>query len=453
MSVINNVLKDLETRESRFTPIEISSVGQTATSTGKPAPLLLIGLLLLLLAAAAWIYLQDQWSHPANLPAPALVVAAPEAAVSSVPPAKESTVVAAVVSERPAANQIVGLQIRETETDMRLEFALREKVVAYLKQRGENRFGYHLRDIESQIIAPLISDNRWIRKLSITASESGVDIIFETVADILVETRQKQVDGEPVWAINLHKSVASPVSEPVVEDAGESAMVESQPEAPMPASAAISPPQQTSIATLPAEVVRIDIKSTDPNAKSEQQLEYAAELVNSRRYADAESLLQGLLTGVEDYQARQHLLALYSHQKRVDRFRRLVRESMTAYPEDALFKTEYARSLFQGNAYRTVIQLFVNGAPVDANQQALLAASYQRLEQHQDAVKHYRLALVHDAGNAKNWIGLGISQEHTTALEDALDSYQQAAQLGTLNGRLEAFVGTRSSTLKQVLSR
>jgi tetratricopeptide (TPR) repeat protein len=117
-----------------------------------------------------------------------------------------------------------------------------------------------------------------------------------------------------------------------------------------------------------------------------------------------------------------------------------------------VFKTEYARSLFQQAAYRHVIRLLADASSLDANQQALVAASYQRLDEHDDAVRYYRLALAQDSGNAKNWIGLGISQEHTSALEDALNSYHQAAKLGNLNARLEDFVDKRSNTLKQVLN-
>ena len=125
---------------------------------------------------------------------------------------------------------------------------------------------------------------------------------------------------------------------------------------------------------------------------------------------------------------------------------------MTKYPDAALFKTEYARSLFQTAAYRAVIELFTNDTVLDATQQALMAASYQRLDEHQEAVRHYRLSLAQDANNARNWIGLGISQENTAALEEALNSYQRAVKLGGLNNRLRAFVAGRSSTLEQVLN-
>jgi len=455
MSVINNVLKDLESRESRFTPIEIDPIGRQPAAARDLKPVLLALLLFLLLAAAAWIYLQGQ--HFAN-PGSASLSPASSAIVAAVAPATKPEVTPGVVTDQMIGNQIIGLQIRESEDDMRIEFALRDKVVAYLKQRGENSFGYHLRDVESQILAPVISNNRWIERLTINPSDTGVDINFQTAEDILVETRQNLVDGETIWIINLRKFAAvDTASENVVAD--KPALREPRPGAGLPLVVASVDPaatdlksEPTPVTALSGGVVKIDIESTNPNAKVANQLEYAVELINSRRVAKAQALLQELLNGNEDYNVRQHLLALYSRQNQSARFLRLARESMLKYPDDTLFKTEYARSLFQASSYRSVIQLFADEVPIDADQQALLAASYQRLDEHESAVRYYQLALAQDVANAKNWIALGISQEHTAALEDALNSYQQATKLGNLNNRLRAFVDKRSRTLRQVLN-
>ena len=62
MSVINNVLKDLESRESQFTPIEIDAIGLRPAPARDLKPLLLAGLLLLLLIVAAGIYLRDHFN-------------------------------------------------------------------------------------------------------------------------------------------------------------------------------------------------------------------------------------------------------------------------------------------------------------------------------------------------------------------------------------------------------
>ena len=454
MSVINNVLKNLESRDSKFTPIEINSITSNPAPARDLKPLLLIAGLLFTLAVVAWFYLQDQLFKTASAPLPTVASIAPVVPLPVARADVEPEIDSGIVTDQMIGNQIIGLQIRESEADMRMEFALREKVVAYLKERTVNSFGYHLRDVESQIVAPLIRDNRWIRELSIISSETGVDINFETATDILVETRQELRDGEPIWAISLRKSVTTAGGRNVVEVApgGEPDVAVSQSAAaPVEADSSTITPE-TPVVEVPAAPVEIDIKSTNPNNASANQLEYAVQLINSGRIAKAESLLQGLLGGVEDYSARQHLLALYGRQKQVDREQRLLRGSMAKYPDAALFKTEYARSLFQSAAYRAVIQLFANEISIDVTQQALVAASYQRLDEHENAVRHYRLALAQDANNARNWIGLGISQEHTAALEEALDSYQRAVKLGGLNNRLRAFIATRSSALGQVLN-
>ncbi len=459
MSVINNVLKDLESRESQFTPIEIDAIGAKPAPARDLKPLLLIALLLLLLMAGAWIYLQDQLISSSTSAAPSISNTSP--AIAALPVA-EAEVDQVVVTDRMIGNQIIGLQIRESEDDMRMEFALRDKVVAFLKERGENSFGYHLRDIESQIFAPVISDNRWIRELAIAPSNSGVDVSFQTAEDILVETRQSLVNGEPVWVINLRKKAAAVVVDTVVDNmaAGEPGAIKAQ-QAPQTMELASTnaaadevelESQQASASGSSDAVVKLDIKSTNPNAKTINQLEYAVALMNSRRFAEARTTLQNLLGGSEDYDARKHLLALYGSQNQRGRFLRLVRDSMAIYPDDLLFKTEYARSLFQTEAYRAVIDLFASEVSVNTSLQALVAASYQRLDEHEGAIRHYQLALELDAANAKNWIGLGISQEQTAALEGALFSYQQAAKLGNLNNRLQAFVDSKTRTLGRVLN-
>ena len=458
MSVINNVLKDLESRESQFTPIEIDAIGLRPAPARDLKPLLLVGLLLLLLMVAAWIYLQDHFTISQDSSSTSMSTAIPSVAEQSV---AESEIREAVVTDQMIGNQIIGLQIRESEEDMRMEFALRDKVVAFLKERGENNFSYHLRDIESQILAPVISDNRWIRKLVITSSDSGVDVNFQTAEDILVETRQSLDNGEPNWVINLRKSVTPLVTDTVVKNVSvdEPATIDAQRvaetvefDADQTAVDEVEPESQQSLVTEGSAAVSLDIKSTNPNAKSINQLGYALELINKRRFAKAQATLQELLGGKEDYAARQHLLALYNSQNRNDRFLRLVRDSMAKYPDDTLFKTEYARSLYQSAAYLAVIELFATENPLDTNQQALLAASYQRLDEHERAIRHYQLALEQDATNAKNWIGLGISQEHTAAFEGALNSYQRAAKLGNLNNRLRAFVEKKRRALAQVLN-
>jgi len=455
MSVINNVLKNLESRESHFTPIEINSLAADSAPARDLKPLLLIGVVLVLLATVAWVYLQGGiFPTTTQQPVPVSASIAPVVPEPVVESSIEAETGVSIVTEQMIPNQIIGLQIRESEGDMHLEFALREKVVAYLRERGENSFGYHLRDVESLIVAPHMSDNQWIRELSILSSEAGVDINFQTATDILVETRQDSREQESVWIIKLRKSIDPDDNPPAVEVAQNSeSPVSTTQSSPAPVDLVPSQPaEKVTTVEMSTQPVEIDIKSTNPNTDSINRLEYAVELINSNRIAEAEALLQGLLDGVEDYSAREHLLALYARQKMTSRAQRLLRESIAKYPQSALFKTEYGRSLYQATKYRAVIEFFANEIDADANQQALVASSHQRLDEHEAAVRYYQLALAQDPSNPRNWIGLGISQENIAALEEALSSYQRAARLGGLNNRLRAFIDVRSNTLQQVLN-
>ena len=125
---------------------------------------------------------------------------------------------------------------------------------------------------------------------------------------------------------------------------------------------------------------------------------------------------------------------------------------MQRHPAHDLFATEFARSLVASRAYREAVELLNARPRLEPAQHAVLAAAYQRLDQHPAAVRHYRLALDAEPGNARNWVGLGISLEQTAALGEALEAYRKASRLGQLDARLQAFVARRSETLLQVLN-
>ena len=264
-----------------------------------------------------------------------------------------------------------------------------------------------------------------------------------------------------LWSVSLRRAPpvmpeteqvpeAEPATQPLAEAEAvtEPLLSENESDAPgQPAAPAAAVPT----AQPPVEV-RMDIRSSDPRAQSAERLAYAVELINSGRHADAEALLRGLFDGEAGTSAREHLLALYASRGQQDRFARLARESMLLLPGHDLFATEFARSLVAARAYREAIELLSARSRLVPAQQALLAAAYQRLDRHVEAVRHYRLALDADPRDARNWVGLGISLEHTAALAEALEAYRRAGRLGQLNDRLQAFVARRSEALLQVIN-
>ena len=445
MSVINNMLKDLETRSSQFTPIEIASVQSAVAHKPKRTNALAITLIMVLLVVGlALLFFQLQYNRVELVKTVEKIVEAP------VPVVPVKSVAEPIVAP---VNQIIGLQMRESTDNLSLEFSLREKVISYLKERSENRFVYYLKDIRSEIVAPLIKDNRWIKQLSISPRDEGVDITFRTASSVLVETRQQLQNGEQIWAIKLKKS-AQPIVQPALSPRKEivEQLVKKLAQAKAPSPQVGAKPESPAEPIIEAKVVKLDIKSSQPQLSAGEQLQRAVILLNYRRWAEAEKLFQGLMNGPQDLAARTHLLGIFAIKEQTDRLAALLRESIERYPQQALFKTEYARSLFKLNAYQSVIEFLQNITNADATQFALLAASYQRLDQHRQAISYYKKSLDKDGRQAKNWIGLGISQEQSAELKDALNSYRTATKLGNINTRLQAFVEKRSMQLEKALN-
>ena len=438
MSVINNVLKDLESRSSQFTPIEIASINQSDIRSGKNStmPVIVILLILSLAVAAYWIYLQQPRPMIVKLPAPVRAV---------VEPVVMPAVVEVVEEAQP--NQIIGLQIKETPTQVSLEFLLREKAISYLKERGESSFVYHLRNVDSQIVAPLIRDNRWIEKLAINQHDDGVDVAFQTLAGVLVNTEQLQKQDESIWIIKLEKLPDAVVLDTVPESSVELISTNQSDNKP----AALDQGGIEIEAETAPEPVKLDIKSSTKELNESNQFKRAKELIKSRDWKTAETLLLGLVDGPQDIPAREQLLGIYAQPRYAGQYARLARESNARYPDSSLFKTEYARVQFQNQSFRSVIQLLQSIETPNSIQLALIAASHQRLDQHDEAIEYYRQSLKLNKQQVKNWIGLGISLEHSAQLKLALQSYLTAAKLGNLNPRLSEFVAKRSKTLRQVI--
>ncbi len=431
MSVINNVLKELASRPCQFTPIDIASVNSPTADKPGPANLsvTMILLTLILVAAGLWYY-QFQYQL--------VITVTPETPVTPGVTGHEKVTVQAIELN---PNQIIGLQIRETSSDISLLFAMRERAVSYLKERTEDSFVYHLKNIDSEIETPLISGNRWIENLSITPSQGGVDVTLKTATGALVNTEQFQKKDESVWVIKLKKlpdpvdvaRVETVVPEPVVE----SVSVTRQ-----------AAPDESKV----SNPVKVDIRKTGQSFSEYGMYNKALELLQIKQWKMAETLLLELLGGSQDLAARKQLLGIYARPGNSDKYANLARLSSERYPGQSLFKTEYARSLFQRQAYQEAISQLQSIAQPDSKQQALLAASFQRIDQHEKAIEHYHHSLKLNKLEARNWVGLGISLEHEAQLEKALQSYQMAARLGNMNDRLKQFIETRIRLLKKVMN-
>jgi len=440
MSVINNVLKDLESRSSQFTPIDIAVVnGAAAKTKSKPNFAIYLFFGLIVFVPGGFYYYQNEIAGDDSK----LVVEEPSALLPDVKTRVLDPPEVAVVEVLPLPNQIIDLQIKETSNQLSMEFLLREKAVSYLKERSENSFIYHLKDVGSEIPAPLMKGNQWVEKLSINKNKRGIDVIFKTASGVLVNTEQKQLQNEAVWIIKLEKPQAKQSTKKATIPR-ESLIATNKP---------AEKKQAIEVDEAPGKKpVKVQIKTAGRVAGESAQLSLATSLVNKRQWKNAETLLLGLLDGPQDMTARKQLLGIYTQPQYAEKYAVLARQSSERYPQQDVFKTEYARSLFQMESYQMAISLLQTIKNKSANQLALMAASYQRIDQHDNAILYYQRSLELNRRQARSWIGLGISLEHQEKPQKALKSYQTAAKIGNINARLQQFIEQRSRILKRVIN-
>jgi tetratricopeptide (TPR) repeat protein len=449
MSIINNVLKDLESRSSQFTPIGVTStVAASTAATSKlrqSLPGILAFLLLVAIGIVFWLYQASQ------LHSDIVIDKGTDKVLSNGSrPIKDiaASVPLPIADTQKPENRVIGMQLRESNKAISLEFSLREKVVSYLKERSEKRIVYHLKNIQSEIIAPVIRDNRWIKQLTMTAQADGIDINLTTVAGVLVETEQQRLGEEIVWAITLSK-LPAPIAVAIVPAISAKQNQPVNVDVVTQSDVDILDIDNTAIET---KVVKLEIKSRDTNSDTVRQLKKAQTLIKQQQFNSAEPLLLSLLDSTQDLAARELLVIVYKRIKKPGRLNELVTASMKRYPKHLIFKTRHAQSLFQINAYQRVIDFLQIQPDLNAVQLALIGASYQRLDQHKPAADFYRQSLQIEASRPRNWIALGLSEEHNANPQQALSAYRSASKQGGLNSKLTEFVEQRSSILEKVIN-
>lgn len=141
--------------------------------------------------------------------------------------------------------------------------------------------------------------------------------------------------------------------------------------------------------------------------------------------------------------ARQALLGLLLDGRRNDEAEQLLRGALELNPRQPRHAMVLARLEVDRGEVGGAINTLVGALPYvrsDPEYYAFLAALLQRDGRHRDAVDYYRTALQSSPGNAVWLMGLGISLRANDQLADAREAFRRAADLKQLNAQLQAFV-------------
>ena len=448
MSVINNVLKEIENKPSAFTPLELADVPNAKTQTNVYIRTWVIGFLLLALIVLA-VFFFSQKNVFNMFSKDQIVESVSEVSNTNTVPVDKIL----IQKEQPVTvkKEITGLQLNEEQNFLELTLQLPLGAQSFLKQSGLNRYVFFISNAGKQVVAPEITDNAWLTSINVSEVEAGLEIQFFTKNKVLVETLHQEKEGSYLWAIRLKKPTQDDkvkVVEKKVDPNIKSNIATTDKKNNIakanittePVTDEIKPDRQLS------KNVKLEIKPVLSGNSDAERLAKADIALQQKAWSQAQKHLQDLLNSSVDKKVRIKLLSVYQQQHKSAEMKLLLGKSLQLYPKNSEFFVMDAGLLFTDKKYSTLIKNY-NDNLDDIKIINLVAASYQRTNQHKNAANYYQESLRLNFQQPRQWISLAISQEQLSKFDRSIQSYKMALKSGALNERLETFIHKRLQQL------
>lgn len=196
----------------------------------------------------------------------------------------------------------------------------------------------------------------------------------------------------------------------------------------------------------PSGATRIEVK---PRLTAESLVKKAQQAWQQQRLAEAEQLLmQAREREPGHLPAYRQLARLHLLQQRGEAAEAVALQGLEQAPADAELVTLFARALMaQARAEEALAFLQASQQADQADHWGLLAALHQRLQDHSRARQCFVQALAMRPGEHRWWVGLGVSLEHLGELGPARDAYVSALQQKDMSTQLKRFVQSRLDLL------
>ena len=152
---------------------------------------------------------------------------------------------------------------------------------------------------------------------------------------------------------------------------------------------------------------------------------------------------RAVLLAPEHHTSRQALIDKLIASARIVEAEGHIRQGIKLFPNHAIYVQKLAQIyMSQGEARKaiTLIERAIQQGVVNAELYAFVAALYQREKSSQKSIEHYQRALSLKRNSGIWWMGLGISFEQNGQFDEALSAFQQAQNSGTLSRKLRRYV-------------
>ncbi len=203
-------------------------------------------------------------------------------------------------------------------------------------------------------------------------------------------------------------------------------------------------------------------KQIRPDQKSENYYRQALSYLQQGRVSEAlANLTLALEANPSNHEARQTLAGLLLDNKRNDEARATLATGLAIAPEQNDFRMALARLQVEAGDHTgalTTLEQGLSYAKDNADYQNFLATLLQRANRHEEAISHYTIALSLNStvptgtpnATTSMLVGLGISLQAIGKLEQSQEAFTRVQSSTTLSPELSIFVDQR---LKQISQR
>lgn len=199
------------------------------------------------------------------------------------------------------------------------------------------------------------------------------------------------------------------------------------------------------------------IKVMSARQRSDNLYRQSITMIQQGRVVEAkEALRQAILEIPTNHAARQLLVGLLVEEGHQGDAITLLRDGLRIAPDQFAFSMALARLQVEGSDRQgalATLQAGLSAAADDPEYHAFMAALLQRDERHDEAIKHYLVALQANP-SMPNWlVGIGISLQAQNKLGDAAEAFGRAKRTGMLTPELLRFVDQRLGQITQQINK
>jgi len=458
MSLINQMLKDLEARRKKEEKPLRPAISAVEAADKKPHRRWLLVLVVILLITAVPVaqrYFGEKKDNSAEVTAIGAVQPAP--AVETAPEEKKGRVKTA--SLQPVETQLLGWQLLPHPQGERIVFEFDQQPVFTISHPAPDQTAIILEQSTfsfSQIAVP--HSARLLHDIRFEDREGISEIFLFTSGDVFSKAFVLESGFQQGYRLIVELATPGGRTEPDVATV--------PPAAPSTAGIPVAEEQtvakeEKTISENPKTEVPI-VEKTARNSRKKvpltkmEQAELAwQKAVKAWQMGDSAATriaLRNCLQLQPDHLKASELqvsLALRSGQR--GKVIALLQGAIEKWPEHAKFRTSYATLLAaqgENEQARKVLDDTLPAAASNADYIALTAELEQRLGRNENAVRQYTKALRLRSGEGRWWSGLGIALEQLGEPQRALMAYRQALRDNRLAQKLKQFVQERSRELR-----